>query len=361
MLDTIGWIVYCVADPKKSYIVGASDAANEAFRSGLPEKSQRLESVCPPHIFEEGYCDSYKVTGIREIDATCENYNDILKIKGMPASCMSDQNGREVLDQIQGIMKDYYAKNLDREALMSKVKDICKDMRVYQAQCRHTTGKNKEDNLQILREIYEAFQKTNVRQAVSACFDEGEKLAQANGGTERDNWVYYDADYYYESEQIRDCLREAIGEMAQQWETDVPDFDKIEENTAYTLDGKMDFNSCWDWAAMQRGNCSMKGYDEVPPKDFSFFYQESKYADPKNLSGLEGQKGVVEMMYQDKSWKADVPFNNSSVYGKIKEIFNAKNIFLSNYYENEFDSDLLSFLSKFDVFTRSYGSGKMIL
>lgn len=32
-----------------------SDVANEAFRNGLPEKSQRLESVCPPHIFEEGY------------------------------------------------------------------------------------------------------------------------------------------------------------------------------------------------------------------------------------------------------------------------------------------------------------------
>lgn len=351
MFESVGTMVVCVADPKKSYIVGASDEENETFRSKvknehlkLPERAVKLTE------------DSYEKAGISKLTITCENYNDILKITGMPGSCLSDQNGIEVREQVQEIMNDYYSGKINKEEVMSKIKDVCKDMRVYQAQSRHTTGNNKEDNVQILSEIYEVFQKANVKHAAAACFKKGEELAQKNGGTERNNWVYYDSEYYYKSEEIKECLRKAVGELAEEWGADVPNYKEIEENTEYTLDGEMDFNSCWNWMAMQRGNCSLNGFEEVPPKDFSFFYQEIKYADNNGYPNLDGQKGVVQVTCQGKTCRVDVPFNNSLLYGDIKEIFNVKDLLLDNFNEKEFDSNFLSYLTKFDVFTRWYGS-----
>lgn len=346
----IGAMVFSVSDPKKSHIVGASEEVNEKFRSKGNEHVKISEDA--RKLTE----DSYEKHGISKTIITSENYNDIFKITGMPGSCLADRNGTQVYTRVQGIMDEYYSGNMSKEDVMSKIKDVCKDMRVYQAQIRHTTGTNKEDNLQILSEIYELFQKANVTHAAGACFDKGEDIAKQNGGTYRHNWVYYDSDYYYESEEIREGLRAAVSELVEEWETDVPDFTELEKNTSYTLDGKMDFNSCWNWIAMQVGDSSINGYDEAPPRDFSFFYQENKYKNMEGYSAQERQKGIVQVTYQGKIWRLDVPFNNSLIYGDIREVFNVKDLIVDDYNEKEFEPDLLAFLGKFNVFTCWYGS-----
>lgn len=347
----IGTMVVCVADPLKSYIVGASEGKNEEFQKGICTES--LKAKFPKGSLMELPSDCYERFIIDE--SLCGNYNDILNITGMPGSIFGDANGHEVRKQIVDQMYDYYLGKIPKNELLDKVKDICKDMRVYQAQSRHTSGCDKKDNLQILKELYELFQKQNVNNAAAVCFEKGENLALQNGGTRRDNWVYYDSDYYYESEEMREELRRVFSEMAQEWETDVPDFTYIEENTHYSLDGKMDFNSVWNWMAMNRYDCTISNYKEAPPKNFSFFYQETKHSKYDNLSPLERQKGIVQIIYGDRTWKLDVPFNNSLVLGNIKEKFNAKELLLDYFNQEKLDSELLSYLEKFDVFTRAYG------
>ncbi len=342
----IGTMVVCVKDPSKSYIVGASESENEEFRKGIRKERLRLPQGCT-----QASADCYEHFTVDE--SFSGNYSDIINIIGMPRSIFSDNNGHQVRKQIVGQMHDYFSGAIPMDKLQEKVKDICKDMRVYQAQSRHTTGCDKEDNLQILEELYELFQKENVSNAAAACFEKGEALALQNGGNRRTNWVYYDSDYYYESEEVREELRRVFSEIAREWETDVPDFTKLEENTRYSLNGNMDFNSVWNWKAMNRYNCLLSGNQEEPPKEFSFFYQETKYSDHEKLNPMEKQKGVMWIKYGDRTWEFDVPFNDSAVYGDIKNKFNGKELFLS--YLDGGEPELLNYLKKFDVFTRAYG------
>ena len=68
---------------------------------------------------------------------------------------------------------------------------------------------------------------------------------------------------------------------------------------------------------------------------------------------MEKQKGVMWIKYGDRTWEFDVPFNDSAVYGDIKNKFNGKELFLS--YLDGGEPELLNYLKKFDVFTRAYG------
>lgn len=346
--NMVGTMVVGVADSRNSYIAGASDRQNEEFQKNTGKGS--VKDVIPEGslVITE---DMYESMGIRKEVITSENYNDFFKISKMPANCLTDQNGKELMNQSNKLMHNYYAGGMDKEDVKASIIEACKAMRIYQAQCRHITGNNKENNLQILSQIYELFQKQNVRAAAYACFKKGDEIAQNNGKN-----VYYDSSFYYESEEIRECLQAGIRELAQEWGTDVPDFEEIEENTLLILDGKMDFNSCWEWQAWQRGISSIKGYEGAPPRDFSFFYQSGKYTDPEKYSALERQKGFVQVTYQGKVWEVDVPFNNSLVFGEIKEIFNVRDLLLDYFREEEFDPELLAYLGKFDVYTRWHGS-----
>ena len=59
--------------------------------------------------------------------------------------------------------------------------------------------------------VYEAFLDANYSAAVKKCFAQGYDIA-AKEGVSTDNMVYYDADYYYQSEEIHDLLKEAAAE-----------------------------------------------------------------------------------------------------------------------------------------------------
>ncbi|EOS44923.1 hypothetical protein V1226_17365 [Lachnospiraceae bacterium JLR.KK009] len=351
LIDHIGAIHICVTDPKKSYIVGASDAANKEFQDSFGDfgpMPKEIRDKCTPEAH-----DVLVKAGMKRF--VCENYNDILKVKGMPGCILADENGKEVTNQVTALMYEYHTGKISKEEVVGKVRDICLDMRVYQSQSRHTTGYDKKDNLQILGQLYELFQKKNVTNAVAACYEKGEELARQNGAGDRDDWLYYDADYYYAAEEMRGLIQQAISSVAGEWETDVPDFEELERNTLYTLDGKMDFNSVWNWRALNRYCGTISDFNEAPPEGFSFFFQEDKYQAQEGLSPLERQKGAIRIAFGNKIWEVDVPFNNSLVFGAVQEKFNAGELFRDYVGQGEADARLLSFLGKFHVFTSAYG------
>lgn len=110
---------------------------------------------------------------------------------------------------------------------------------------------NATDNQQIVSEVYEVFAKMNARAARNANYDEGLAENQAYGGRS-DGWGYYNSDYYYQCEEAKGLLRQAAGYVTGQWEIPAVDFEEIEQNTIFTLDGKLDFNSCWNWEYRNR-------------------------------------------------------------------------------------------------------------
>ena len=48
---------------------------------------------------------------------------------------------------------------------------------------------------------------------------EGAEIATRYGGVDDYDWMYYNSDYYYKEEDMRNSIRQTIHEMSREWET----------------------------------------------------------------------------------------------------------------------------------------------
>lgn len=345
--ESIGTMVFT---PTGRYIIGASDRENEEFQ----KKSKNIINLDQSKLK-----DSVELTCIQQMEITSENYNDILKVKGMPNHCFSDDYGLEVQKTIKSAVYTYCESEITDEELTQLFIDICKDMRVYQVQSGHTSGAIEKDNEKIIENVYEIFQKANVECMVDKCFKAGKDIADTQGGGEKLNWVYYDSDYYFQSQHLREMLQTVSTELAMEWEVEQIDYERVEKESKFTLNGSLDFNSVWNWRADQVGICSMSDFDWQPQEDFSFFYQSIKMKKFTGEITLDSQKGICIIKSSGEKWYVDVPFNNSVSLGELHDHFNVKDLFLAG--ERTKEQNLLGILEKFDVYTRFYGHNKAIL
>lgn len=349
-MEQIGWLHISRTDPSKSYVIGGSEEANEKLRKKYLGDDYKL-----PDSAVDYYSRNSECKGITRLEITSENYNDILKVKAMPASCLSGDYGEQVMKDVESMMHSYYEGEISEENVQQKIKNICMDMRVEMVQERRTNGYNAKDNQQILEEIYGLVQKRNVGGAYAANEREGAKIAAENGGVEDYNWMYYNSDYYYKEEDMRSSIRDTIQQMADEWETEDIDFDKVEDNPNLALAGGLNYNKVWQHHAFQGRVISMTDIDTVPPKGLTFFYQDKKVPGWDADNKLKYQKGYVEISYNDKQWSADVPYD---VYGdKMIGFYHLKD-FMDQYLIGDMGKECSDFLSKFDIFSEICASTK---
>ncbi len=349
IFNDIGMYQVCLKDPNKSYIVGASEEANERFREQLKslkyQPGMKLEECFGSETISVLNDPRQKEWTSKIERITSENYNDIMKIKGMPGSCFGSVYGYQQQNQIHNIMEEYYQGDYTREEIKQKVKNICMDMRVYLIQERHTDGYNARDNQQILQDIYEVVQKANVRKAVGFSLKKGKELAEQFEHADLNDWMYYDANDYNKSEDMKECIRQAISEMANEWNVTSLDFEEIEKNSKQVLDGGFDYHSVWQWQAWQRGITRMTDFNTAPPKDFSFFYKERKQ--------MSSEQGYVEVGYGNQKWCSDVPFHSFDESNGTIEVF-CLDGFAKRYLVGCDQTDCSYFLKKFEFFQKTY-------
>lgn len=164
------------------YIIGASDKENKAFAKRMRENTF--------HIDKEELkksVDLIEIGAVKRIDNVDESYLES-KITGMP-HCFGDSYGDKVRGEIQTAVSEYCDGKMSDEDIKQTLIDACKDMRVYHAQSWHTIGENVEDNTQIIEQVYELFQKTNVRNMVGKCFEDGNEIADEWGGREKTGYI----------------------------------------------------------------------------------------------------------------------------------------------------------------------------
>lgn len=294
-------------------------------------------------------------TSIANTEVVCENYNDIKKITGMPKTYLGGDYGNRIGDKIRSVTDEFYAGSLSREELIQKIKRMCMDVRIDQVQMHYTDGYNESDNRQILSDMYTLAQKCNVLSAFGACDNEGAKLAAQYGGEKKYNWMYYDSDYYYQSEDLRVALRQVIDELSAEWNTESIDYEQAEAKSIYQIAGGLDFNSMWQFHAFQRRVTCITDLGAVPPEDFSFFYQTNKNPTWDKNNPLESQKGYVEIRYKSQIWKSDVFFN---IFADEPTIFYHMDDFAKRFLLGDMDEKCMKFLSCFDIFKVSYALRK---
>lgn len=345
--EQIGTMVF-TQNQKETYIVGGSQRQNKE----LEEQTKHIISYNPSQDI-----DTVEISGIVRQEYNCENYSDIMKLnpKGMPSNCLGNELGYKLNREIYAAFKNYHKKELNEKDLSQMLIDYCKEMRIYQTQIRNTTGTNKKDNQQIISNIYEIFQKLNARGAVGACHEEGEKIAKQYDGRERD-WVYYNSNYHYQTEHMREILRNAAKQVAKEWDVEIEeaDFETYEKETKYILDGKLDFNSVWKHGAEQTYIGTMLNPKDVPPKNFTFYFQEhrNKYKYFDDYYCYEAQKGVIRISIGEDILELDVPFDANQ---KEKQYFLAGDL-VKKHASKEFIEKTEGFADHFFVFLRQFGT-----
>lgn len=283
-----------------------------------------------------------------EVCGCYEKYHITTK---MPESVFGDSFGYAMQDDIYNRMKDYYAGKMSDGELKQYFNDCCADMRIYRAQKHQSSGNEDADNMQIVSQIYEIFAKQNVRAASNANYEEGAAV-NASYGDEYigNNWAYYNAKYYYQCEDVKKFLGDTANEVAEKWGIGTVDTQKIEENSKYTLDGRFDFNSVWNFHYRnQSGNASIADEGTQPPKDLRFFYK----------GGINNTAKMDVWMGEHKK-RIAIPFYDlgESLKGQI---YNADGLMKDFYEKSDRAKEYSDFMKQVFVFTRRYAKESGII
>ncbi len=227
----------------------------------------------------------------------CDCYTNYQITTPMPKSIFGDSYGYDMQKDIGDHMRDYYAGRMSDDDLNRYFNECCTEMRKYRAGCHQSSGNVDDDNEQIISQMYEIFAKENARAARRANYDEGAAINAGYGYRDYD-WVYYNADYYYQCAETKEKLGTMANDIAGKWGIDSIDTERIEKNSDLTLDGGFDFNSGWNFTYRnQVGQASMADEAIAPPKDFKFFYKEDVDSTAK-----------MEMWVNGGRYNKNVPF-----------------------------------------------------
>lgn len=320
---------------------------NKEYLAGYKSAESAVTGTEPySGLFEITRYDTFeKAEEMKELRT--ENYLNFTKIRSMPKSIFGDAFGREMQEEIQEYMSDYYAGTKDVENVQDAFRKCCMAMRVYRAKNLETSGQDEMDNKQTVGQIFELFSKCNQRAALKANQAEGVSINQEYGGDHCGNanagYVYYNSDYFYECESMRDVLRNMTDEMQREWGLSEIDVKEIEENTIYTVDGGLDFHSGWNWK--NRNNLevgSMIDERKVPPKDFCLFFNPT--------AGKTEFGGVLRFETENIFMEMEVPFEY-----KGNDILNVSELLKVECQDKTSRNGINEFLKNFEIFTKTQG------
>ena len=319
-------------------IIGASKEKSEAF-------NEKMHS----NVFVLSEDDMSKMTRLK-LEARCPAYSDMRNIpSNMPPHCFGTSYGNQYLKGIEQKMKSFYGSNENSyQEIKDYFKDCCRDMRVDLVQDRKTSGTVEADNRQIILDTYEQFRMENSVMAKWGNDEEGKGIAQENGWDDGDkDWVYYNSDYFYKSEKVMEAIKEAVSELADEWH--IGEIDSSERDEDKYLSYSSSFHQVWKNGS-ENGDrlCSISDIEEMPPRDFSFFFRE--------ISTDKDHTGIVLVNSNGVSEKKSIVFN---IFSDGKQHHFPQTHNLLDVFDKKYDSETSSFMKNFNIFTRYYGTVRL--
>ncbi len=296
--------------------------------------------------------DSYTVS------TGSDNYEEIKNMLNRQSSGKITFPGNRMFSETQEVMEDYYSGKLSSE----EVKNIFKEYFYY---AMGTTLKEREEGpvqealnktyrkqfaTSFLAGLYEYFSRANTRTACAQNMEEGKRLMESNGMSWKGTY-YYNADWYYDCEEMQELFRETANELADEYGAEHVDFQYVEENTRFSLDGGITYNGVWDSREWQINydraiNGSFLDVNMAPPK--GFVYCSTAYWDGKN-----GLDGIEDYMMKKKAGYASMMFLMAAVKNteaKTSLLLEKKNYHsISDWKENDTYKEAISFLKNFNL------------
>lgn len=228
----------------------------------------------------------------------------------------SGAHGWQLKGQIRDKFDQYYAGEADMKDLERTISDVVSDLRSNYADQGFDPDEFMED---LLLDVYNVARTSVITGAYNQGWLDSRSLAaQYNGhdGNTKDT-IYYDAKYYYQSEDMKAALPEMFQRIGQRF--GVPDLEVPTKYPDGSLLEKMytSYNTYVNWNARNSFVCGGNMLDEgmVPPKDFKFFYKASDAYNSQPRCTLVSEdspspvpnNGVLHVWYGDWSLISRIP------------------------------------------------------
>lgn len=239
------------------------------------------------------------------------------------------------------VMTDFYDGKIGRE----DVKNIFKEY-FY-----HSAGMMSPDwATRSLAGLYEHFSRANTRAAWANNYREGRQLLESNGFS--GSGIYYNADWYWKCEEMQDLFRETANELADERGAAHVDFEYVEKNTMFTLDGGITYNGVWNAHKLMQ-SASGTGYfldtDLVSPKGFIYCNAGAYAATHENIKSLKEDvcKAGTGPKYANYIFLAAM---SNKIGGTQSLLHNRKNyIFSDNAEEKKLHREAMDVLRHFHI------------
>lgn len=209
----------------------------------------------------------------------------------------------------------YYDGALDQKGLESAIGDVVSNLRSAYVEKGFD---EKEFMPKLLQDVYVRAMTDNIGAVDERSLKDARELAAYYNGDDRNSkdFIYYDAKYYYQSEEMKDTIIDIMNKIAQQYDVSDVDFPKD-----YAAHNKLlksiygSYNTVSNNTLRQEfmiGN--MLDESMVPPKGFRFFYKgnESGRNNYKGIPSSDGTlesafDGILHVQYGDWSYVGRIP------------------------------------------------------
>lgn len=284
--------------------------------------------------------DSYK------IPVGSDTY-EALKNQMKPQAAYMSLPNNKLFYETYDIMTDYYDGKIGRD----EVKNIFKEY-FY-----HSGGKSFATER--LAGLYEYFSRANTRCACAQNRKEGKELLESRGLSWKGSY-YYNADWYWACEEMQELFRETANELADEYGAEHVDFEAVEKNTKFKLDGGITYNGVWSsnmWQINYIGNAAGNLLDagEVPPKGFLYYNcsaPDAGASDSNDKITSESMEEAVKKIDENKKYAKYLFFmvmgNYTNTSGSLF-LDKKRNIFSGSKEEQNLYQEATGFLKKFNI------------
>lgn len=239
-----------------------------------------------------------------------------------PLSGGMTQTGLQHFKQIKAVFENYYCMGLDKKAVENILSDVVADIRAFYI----NEGYDEAEFMPKLLEIvYDLARLQNINGAGLASWRNGLELAAEQNGHDRDtkDWVYYDSDYYYRSEEMKGTLITMIQRIAARYQVDASELNLPTDYPANDLRAKIysSYNTYINhWAREEHRIGSIIDETVAPPEGFRFFYKANDSGTNLWVPNLKAPQdepeaafdGVLQVWYGDWSFVGRVPVRQNS-------------------------------------------------
>lgn len=248
---------------------------------------------------------------------------------------------------------DYFRGRMDKSALMKAVDSTVSRM---MAQCCSAGYKADEISSRIIKKVYSDSRLYTIRSAYGASWEEGGRVGRELG-IKSSSWAYYNADYYYMSEELIDDVHSHMEALSLRYsneplelERDYPEGDPRNEFYA-------SYNAYFCTEARQTCG-SMIDEKMVPPRGFRMIFDSNgrglnQY--PESMGAADSMEstfdGAVYIQCEDWSFAHRVPIRMDPTRFSVS--VNLMDVVKSS--GKGFPAKLEAFLSNFDFFATNVG------